>query len=229
MFSSKRSCLNDPNLFCYICGEYTIKKCRKPITKSVQSAYFAYFNMEIKDLDKHWIPSIVCKMCSEHLRQWNNGKRRQLKFGVPMVWREPKNHYDDCYFCLVKLRGVNRKKMIYPDLESAKRPLPHSEDVPVPTLGDLSDLSSTESTAIERSQGSTSYEKDSDFEATSSKPILFTQAALSDLIRDLDLSKERSELLASRLKERNLLSAGTKVTCYRTREKELLQFFLLRK
>lgn len=45
------------------------------------------------------------------------------------------------------------------------------------------------------------------------------------MIRDLDLSKERSELLASRLKERNLLSQGTKITLYRDREKEFLPFF----
>ncbi|CAH2085356.1 unnamed protein product [Euphydryas editha] len=40
-----------------------------------------------------------------------------------------------------------------------------------------------------------SNEQDSDFE--SAAPVLFNQNALSDLIRDLDLSKERSELLAS--------------------------------
>jgi hypothetical protein len=41
-----------------------------------------------------------------------NGKRRHLKFSVPMVWREPKNNYDDCYFC--NLHGANRKKRPIP-------------------------------------------------------------------------------------------------------------------
>jgi hypothetical protein len=47
---------------------------------------------------------------------------------------------------------------------------------------------------------------------------------LSDLIRDLNLSKESSELLASRLKEKNVLRPGKKVTFYRRREKDLLSF-----
>ncbi|KAK4882730.1 hypothetical protein RN001_006049 [Aquatica leii] len=79
-------------------------------------------------------------------------------------------------------------------------------------LSDLSDLSDTEMVEF------FSDERDSDFEV-STAPSLFSQDALSDLIRDLDLSKERSELLASRLKEKHLLSQGTKITCYRDREK----------
>jgi hypothetical protein len=79
--------------------------------------------MKIKYVDKPWIPNNVCKTCREHLRQWMHRKRRHLKLSVPMVWREPKNHYDDCYFCLINLHGAHRKKKTYPDLESAKRPV----------------------------------------------------------------------------------------------------------
>lgn len=64
-----------------------------------------------------------------------------MRFGVPMQWKEQKNHFDECYFCCVNLRGVNVKKMIYPDLESARRPLPHSEEVPVPTYCSTSESS----------------------------------------------------------------------------------------
>ena len=45
------------------------------------------------------------------------------------------------------------------------------------------------------------------------------------IVRDLGLSKTNSELLASRLKEKNVLSPGTSITFYRTREAELLVFF----
>lgn len=44
------------------------------------------------------------------------------------------------------------------------------------------------------------------------KPKFFDQAGLDDFIRDLNLSKDKAELCASRLKERNLLLSGTKVT-----------------
>jgi len=45
------------------------------------------------------------------------------------------------------------------------------------------------------------------------------------LARDLNLSKESSELLASRLKEKNLLKLGTLITFYRKRHEEFLPYF----
>jgi hypothetical protein len=40
-------------------------------------------------------------------------------------------------------------------------------------------------------------------------PQLFTQSELNDVIRDLELPKEKDELLGPRLKEKNLLAART--------------------
>ena len=52
-----------------------------------------------------------------------------------------------------------------------------------------------------------------------------SQNELNDLARDLNLSKESSELLASRLKEKNLLQLGTFITYYRNRHAEFLPYF----
>ena len=49
-------------------------------------------------------------------------------------------------------------------------------------------------------------------------PRPFNQEELNDLIRDLGLPKDGAELPASRLKERNLLSKGTRVSLYRNRD-----------
>jgi hypothetical protein len=52
-----------------------------------------------------------------------------------MVWREPKDHSSDCYFYLTNIRGITSKSrhtVKYPDLPSAVRPVPHSEEYPVP-------------------------------------------------------------------------------------------------
>ena len=66
---------------------------------------------------------------------------------------------------------------------------------------------------------------DNDFVPKSSEPILFNQEKLSNLVRDLNLFKESSELLPSRLNDRNLLQQGTKITFYRARDDEFLRFF----
>lgn len=54
----------------------------------------------------------------------------------------------------------------------------------------------------------------------------FNQSELSDLVRDLGLPKEQSELLTSRLKEESMLHK-TSVTFYRNKDtrKKLLVFF----
>ena len=49
-----------------------------------------------------------------------------------MIWREPRNHYDDFYFCVVKINGINpgnRSKYSYPNLTSAQRPQLKSREV----------------------------------------------------------------------------------------------------
>ena len=55
---------------------------------------------------------------------------------------------------------------------------------------------------------------------------LFDQAEINDLIRDLNLPKQSSELLASRLQEKHVLHPGTNITFYRNREQEIFRFSL---
>ena len=49
---------------------------------------------------------------------------------------------------------------------------------------------------------------------TDKKPILITQCKLNDLVRDLSLTKQQSELLASRLQEWNLLDEDARVSIF---------------
>ena len=60
---------------------------------------------------------------------------------------------------------------------------------------------------------------------TTEDPILFSQKHLNDLIRDLCLSKKKAELLASRLKERNMVEKDVKVSYYRKRNRGLSSAF----
>ena len=57
------------------------------------------------------------------------------------------------------------------------------------------------------------------------KLILFAQEQLNDLIRDLALSKQKAELLASRLQENKLLQKDVLVRHYRERNTDLSTVF----
>ena len=94
------------------------------------------------------------------------------------------------------------KKIKYPNLRSAMRPVPHSDDLPVPTPPvnkDLLSSSDEEMPSREDSAESISLEDiESTYSGTSgNEPHWITQEDLNDLARDLYLSKQQSELLAS--------------------------------
>ena len=103
---------------------------------------------------------------------------------------------------------------MYPNLPSAIRPVPHSADLPVPfTPSCLSELKGESSENSENS----SCDSDDTFQLSqeATKPHLISQEDLNDLVRDLNLTKSNSELLASRLQQWNLLAPDTKITFYR--------------
>lgn len=227
MKKSTRGCINHPDTFCYICGEFTTRKQRRPISKRLKISYGMYFKCQLGDQDKKWAPHITCTRCNSKLTQWLNGKNEHLPFAIPMVWREPKNHVDDCYFCLTNVNGFsskNKKHIEYPNVPSAIRPIPHAQDLPVPTppstWEEIPDDGSM-STNSESAQFQSSGEEHNLEEG----PHLIKQAELNDLVRDLFLSKEQSELLASRLKEWNVLNEETKVTYFRGRNKDLMTYY----
>ena len=119
---SGRHCTSDPNDFCHICGTYIVKARQRPITDFVRRGYLAYFGIKIGDQDKRWAPHTTCSTCLEQLRKWSKGQLKQLPFAIPMIWREPTNHYNDCYFCITKVTGYNCKNLKniqYPNLLSA--------------------------------------------------------------------------------------------------------------
>ena len=227
IMSTRKSCQNRPDLFCYICGEYTFVPYGNPVTTFIKQTYHAYFGMKFGDQDKGWAPHLVCKSCTECLRQWSKGKKTSLKFGIPLVWREPRNHVSDCYFCAIDVTRINtknRKALKYPDLESARRPVAHSDECPVPVCAMLSDDCDNGSTAAQESQ----VDKETDFSDDTPHP--FSQNELNDLVRDLNLSKFSAEFLAYgdwllEIKGKKLLSNGTRITFYRNRHQEFLHFF----
>ena len=111
---------------------------------------------------------------------------------------------------IARFNASSRKKIKYPNLRSAMRPVPISDDFPVPTppvnKGLLSS-SDEEMPSREDAAESISLEDiESTYSGTSgNEQHWIMQEDLNDLARDLYLSKQQSELLASRLNQWNLV------------------------
>jgi len=179
--------------------------------------------MKVGDQDKSFAPHIACNTCVEGLPYWYDGKQKAMPFAIPIQWREQKNHYDDCYFCIVSVTGYNKKnkkRIKYLNLLSAIRPVPHGPDLPVPSapdkLSDESESSSLQLATEEMCFKPHQYDKPID---------KFTQSKLNVLIRELQLTKEKCELLGSRLREKNMLASGVKFSWCRNCEKEFRKHY----
>ena len=99
--------------------------------------------------------------------------------------------------------------------------MPHSAEIPVPVveqLPHLEDLSDVEECSDSNDSAMIDIHED---------PVRrgFDQHELNDLARDLGLSKKASEILASRLNEKNVLEEGVKVSYFRNRESTFLHYF----
>lgn len=122
-----------PDSFCYICVKVTFKSQKRGFTPLIKKCYKLYFGCKVVDEDKLWVPHFVCVTCVRLLAGWSKGSRH-MNFAVPMIWQEPKVHSTDCYFCLTNIIITSKSKhtVIYPNLPSAMRPVPQSDELLVP-------------------------------------------------------------------------------------------------
>ena len=148
-----------------------------------------------------------------------------MPFAVPRIWREPTNHVNDCYFCMVDIsvykKPQDRKKLIYPDIPSSIAPVQHDEDLPIPVPPVTENVDDAD---MEKSDRDEDWEE-LDEVLSNGEPHFPNQQELDDLVRDLNLPKSGAELLASRLKEWHLLDPSVRISKYRNRHRTYSQFF----
>ena len=110
-----------------------------------------------------------------------------------------------------------KDKIAYLNLDSTRISVPHDKSIPTPVPPqnglDAIDCSANENNSDEFVFANST---DSEYDATED-PTFFSKKQLYDQIRDLGLSKEKAELLASRLKEQNMVEKDVKVSYYRNK------------
>ena len=211
-------CKNSPDNFCYICGSYVLPHLKRTITSEIKRFFSKYFDCPVGDQDKTWAPHIVCSKCNITLKEWEKSKgKTQFPFVTPMYWMEVTDH-EKCYFCQIDLKGMNRNKrrsLVYPDVKSAKKPrlFKDGEARPQP------DCSSSDSSPKDQiDSANCSF-------ADSNAPKLFTQQQLNDLVRNLDLSKQKAAVLGQTLYDLNLLGPDCIFTYFRDRHQDYAKYF----
>ena len=85
------------------------------------------------------------------------GQRNSIKFGIPMIWRDPDEHDNaTCYVCqnkgILKLNRHRRNTFVYKAVPSAVLPVPHSDELPVPVLHVQSSSQHFDATTCSRTQ-----------------------------------------------------------------------------
>ena len=75
MSQSRRPCTNSPDLFCYICGSYTVSRSGNAITEFVNKAYFAYFGTAYVTKIS---PGFHILLVEAELRAWGVGQKNLM-------------------------------------------------------------------------------------------------------------------------------------------------------
>ena len=108
--------------------------------------------------------------------------------------------------------GKNAPEIVYADIPSSIAPVPHCPELPISTPPKRDHPSSGDSSKSDSEEDI----GDPDYGFTDAvverRPYFHNQKDISDLIRDLGLTKSNAELLTSRLKQRNLLDESMQVT-----------------
>ena len=213
-----------------------MKKNLKNFNENLRQIYQRCFECEVVQGNYFWLPKKSCCACTSMLNR-HDEHIVKIKFVTPTVWREPKNK-DDCYFCSTKTAGFNSsniQKIQYAVVSSVTKAsmseISNKKDREVAVDMSVADIEIDEAideNMIEESSESNNDTDQEEYVMTKERDVYprpFNPEELNDLIRDLGLPKDGAELLASRLKERNLLSKGTRVSLYRNRDESFQKYF----
>ena len=223
------SCRKNPDVFCYLCGEYNIAPNRKPVTSFI-TPVTSFITMLILALNlftriklgRHtWCAKRTPRLCVGRPMArgvwtlefpWFGGGQQTMSLTATsalLMWLGSTERTGAASSILI----FNQHIVIV--MKSARR---HCDEIPVPIFGELPDISDEDTSSFEGHE-------DEEVALENDAPHPFPQKKLNDLIRDLSFTTDSAELLASRLKEKKVLSDSARISFFRNRHQEYLRFF----
>ena len=107
----------------------------------------------------------------------------------------------------------DKPKTVYSNWNLTMKSVPHTETLSITfQLDDYIEVSDDDPDCPNSAAKETYVPDDNDF-----KPHRFSQVDLNDFVRDLFLSKDKSQLLAARLNKKNMIKQGFRITYFRQR------------
>jgi len=215
----RRKCLNDPQLFCYICSKYCTST--RPFTAALHEAFGQWFNpLKPLNLDKKWCPNEVCDQCYTGLVAFLRAEANSFRFKTPTIWRHQDNHEDDCHFCLTVI-NTDCSKITYPDIKSVDKPTLYSEgeDTAKPKVSGKSKsvvksklTNTTNENHVSRPKPNVKREYSqvsSEKQCSGDKPLLISSKKMKEIFDSLGkITNKQESMVVSFLKEHNLLKRG---------------------
>jgi len=137
-YTTPRNCVNSPDNVCCICGEVPFSTRNRPVTPIVKKLTNAISVAKPETKTKKWAPHICCIFCVTVLREWLNNKAFNA-FCPSHDMKGTNRTFDRLLFLYSPATSAwnykeKKRTVNYPNILSAIRPVPHTEDrsVPIP-------------------------------------------------------------------------------------------------
>jgi len=89
---------------------WALKSRCRCLTHKAKQVNYLYFGCHVVDAGNSWVPHLRSITCNINLIKWAKGKKNSMPPAVvPMIWRGPISHLENCCLCLTKIERDSKK------------------------------------------------------------------------------------------------------------------------
>ena len=211
MATNHRLCFERKSNFCYVCSDYVKKADRRTLTGVLLTYLILCYPYDRIDTRHSYTPSTICSRCRINVSSigkcLKNKEKPTLKLGIIELarWKRPNDDHENCFLCKVDLTFSSNNPR-HPDRFNRYKDL--SLELPVYRTNedDEVDFTAEEYDQINDYADVEFDDLDEDYVPTTSSSgataeiKVLTQNEINDMVKVLQLDKQKSELFASMFK-----------------------------